>query len=598
MQKYAVNQYLLSNILSWVQSNEIAIPEIQRPFVWNSVKVRDLIDSLYRGYPIGYIIAWKNPNVRLRNGGVSEGKKILIDGQQRITALRAAVLGELVVDKEYKEKRIIIAFNPIEEKFETLTPAIEKDVHWIPDISEILKIEGGIFDAVRDYKNKNRDVPPDVIEKHIDKLLQIKNRQIGFIDLEPDLDIETVTDIFVRINSKGVVLGQADFVMSKIASYDTDDYFGENLRKVIDYFCHLAKEPQFYKHIHENDEKFRNTNYFEKISWLKNENDDLYDPDYSDVLRVSFTMEFERGKLSDLVALLSGRNFETKTYEKEIMDLSFQRLSNAIQDFINETNFKRFVMIVKSAGFISKGMISSKNVLNFAYVLYLKLRRLKISSSRIEKYVKRWLVMALLTNRYSGSSESIFDADIKGLTASGIEKYLKDIEDAQLSDTFWNVELIQKLNKSLISSSELQVFFASQIRGGVKGFLSRDITVSSLILHRGDVHHIFPKEYLKTKYPLRGDYNQIANFVYAQSEINIKIGKKAPKEYFKDVIKQTIGGKLKYGGIAERKELEKNLRDHCIPDEISKMDINDFENFLDLRKKLIAARIRRYYKTL
>ena len=93
MQKYSVNQFLISNILSWVQADEIAIPEIQRPFVWNPKKVWELMDSLYQGYPIGYIIAWKNPNVRLRNGSIAEGKKVIIDGQQRITALRAAILG-------------------------------------------------------------------------------------------------------------------------------------------------------------------------------------------------------------------------------------------------------------------------------------------------------------------------------------------------------------------------------------------------------------------------------------------------------------------------------------------------------------------------
>lgn len=110
MQKYSVNQYLVSNLLNWVQSKEIAIPEIQRPFVWNSTNVRDLMDSLYRGYPIGYIIAWKNPDVRLKDGSISNGKKILIDGQQRITALRAAILGESIINKDYKEEKYTYRF--------------------------------------------------------------------------------------------------------------------------------------------------------------------------------------------------------------------------------------------------------------------------------------------------------------------------------------------------------------------------------------------------------------------------------------------------------------------------------------------------------
>lgn len=101
MQKYTVNQYEIESLLAFVKSGEIAIPEIQRPFVWDSAKVRNLMDSLHQGYPIGYIIAWKNPNIQLKDGTLSEGKKILIDGQQRITALTAAILGQYVVNKEY-----------------------------------------------------------------------------------------------------------------------------------------------------------------------------------------------------------------------------------------------------------------------------------------------------------------------------------------------------------------------------------------------------------------------------------------------------------------------------------------------------------------
>ena len=123
-QKYSVNQHLIETLLVWVKSGEIAIPEIQRPFVWDGAKVRDLMDSLYQGYPVGYVITWRNPNVRLKDGSTAEGKKILIDGQQRITALTAAILGNYVVNKEYKRIRIKIAFNPILEKFEVQTPVI------------------------------------------------------------------------------------------------------------------------------------------------------------------------------------------------------------------------------------------------------------------------------------------------------------------------------------------------------------------------------------------------------------------------------------------------------------------------------------------
>ena len=237
-QKYAVNQHLIENVLGWVKSGEIAIPEIQRPFVWAGAKVRDLMDSLYQGYPIGYIIAWRNPNVRLKDGNVSQGKKILIDGQQRVTALRAAVLGEYVVDKNYKQIKINIAFHPIEEKFEVQNPAITKDKSWISSISEVFNSGINSFNLINEYMQKSQEADQAHVIEAIGNLYNLAKKQIGLIELSPDLDIETVTEIFIRINSQGVVLSQADFAMSKIAANEL--HGGQDLRKAIDYFCHLA----------------------------------------------------------------------------------------------------------------------------------------------------------------------------------------------------------------------------------------------------------------------------------------------------------------------------------------------------------------------
>src|SRR5947209_13210978 len=132
-QRYSVTPQAVETVLTWVKSGEIAIPEIQRPFVWDSTKVRNLLDSLYEGFPVGYLISWRNPNVRLKDGTTSAGKRILIDGQQRVTALMAALLGREVLTEDYETIRIRIAFNPIEQKFEVANPAIRKDSTWIDD---------------------------------------------------------------------------------------------------------------------------------------------------------------------------------------------------------------------------------------------------------------------------------------------------------------------------------------------------------------------------------------------------------------------------------------------------------------------------------
>jgi hypothetical protein len=594
MQKYAVNQQLIETLLAWVNSGEIAIPEIQRPFVWDSSKVRDLMDSLYQGYPIGYVIAWKNPNVRLKDGSLSDGKKILIDGQQRVTALTAAILGQYVVNKTYQRVKIKIAFHPIDERFEVQNPAILKDKTWLPDISQA--INGDLFEIADHYFELNPNVDKKQVRNAFSNLMNIPKKQIGIIELAAELDIETVTEIFIRINSKGVVLSQADFAMSKIAS--NTEYNGNELRKAIDYFCHLAIAPEFYKHIVENDKEFSNSEYFPKMQWLKTENEDLYDPDYNDLIRVAFTTQFNRGRLSDLVSLLSGRNFETRTYEDTIAEQSFATLKTGVNNFINETNFKRFLMIIKSAGFISPKLIRSQNAINFAYIVYLKLKELGVNSVSIESYVRRWLVYSILTGRYSGSPESAFDFDIKQISQKPFDEYLKEKEEGELSDAFWNASLPQSLDTSVASSPYFHVFLASQVKANDRGFLSKDVLVSDLISLRGDIHHLFPKDYLKKNGLDRREYNQIANYVYMQSEINIKVGNKPPKDYFELVKNQMLNGNQQVSGLSNEQQLLENLKMNCVPVEIQNMNIEDYNDFLNLRRKLMATKIKEYYHSL
>ena len=582
-----------------MEEKAIAIPEIQRPFVWNSTKVRDLMDSLYRGYPVGYLIAWKNPSVRLKDGSTSEGKKILIDGQQRVTALRAAILGKPVITKEYRKIRIQIAFHPIKQKFEVLNSAIAHDKEWIQDISPIITGKHGLIKVFRKYCEDNSD-NSDENKKHIEAALQnlqwIKVKPIGFIDLDSDLDIKTVTEIFVRINSKGAVLSQADFVMSKIAS--AERYDGQILRKCIDYFCHLAITPEFYPQLKDADEEFVKSKFFQKISWLKNEKEDLYDPKYRDLIRVAFTSEFNRGRLSDLVNLLSGRNFETRTFEDEIAEKSFAKFENGVLNFINETQFKRFIMIIRSAGFIATQQIRSQNVLNFAYILYLKLRQQEYNPPDIEKYVKKWFVLSILTGRYSGSPESQFDYDIKNISSKNFGDYLKITEEAELPDTYWTTTLMQRLDTSVSSSLYFNVFLAAQVKANDEGFLSKDIIVNNLISHGGHIHHIFPSDYLKKHGKTRGQYNQIANYVYMQSEINMQIGSKPPNVYFNELLKQCNGGIQKFGGIDSIELLKENLRKSCIPESIFDMNIEHYDDFLVERRNMIAQKIREYYYSL
>ena len=443
-QRYTVTPHPIETLLTWVKTGEIAIPEIQRPFVWDATKVRNLLDSLYCGYPVGYLIAWRNPTVKLKDGTSSAGKRVLIDGQQRVTALMAGLLGQQIMTKDYEQVRIRIAFNPMEERFEVSNAATTNNPIWISDVSEVFSPNASLFALVNAYCARNFGTQQDSVFKIIETLRKITNNLVGVIELDSDLDIETVTEIFIRVNSAGAELSQADFAMSKIASNET--YGGNTLRKAIDYFCHLSVAPHFYEKIKENDKDFAATEFFQKMSWLKNENDDIYDPSYTDMLRVAFTSEFKRGKLADLVALLSGRNFETKQFEDTIAEESFKRLKSGVVNFTNETNFKKFVMIIRSAGFIDSSLIGSQNALNFAYILYLTLRSHKMPLSDIEKAVRKWFVVSVLTGRYSGSPESSFDYDIRQIHEQGFDAYGSAVFAGEMSDAYWNSLLPQEIN--------------------------------------------------------------------------------------------------------------------------------------------------------
>ena len=596
MAKYIVTNYSVENIVSWIKSGEFAIPEMQRPFVWDSTKVRDLIDSLYKGYPVGYIIIRKNPDVKLKDGTFSSGRKIVIDGQQRITALTAAIAGYDVVDQKYKKVRIKISFNPIDESFEVYNPAIGKDIKMIDDIMNVFESGFDSFNFAIEY-SKTNNVDPSKISKAITKLQGIKANNIGVIELEHSLDIETVTEIFIRINSKGEILSQADFAMSKISS--NEEFGGDIIRKTIDYFCHLKHRPVDLETIKNNDREFCLLEEFDKLKWVANSLDDIYKPEYTDVLRVSFTSQFFRGKLADLVSKLSGRNFETREYEESIAEESYALLKKGVMKFISKTNFDRFVMIVKSAGIIDESLVRSKNALNFAYALFILLRDKEYNANYIETVVRKWLILSLLTGRYSGSPESMFDYDIKRFDSGDPMGYLHSVELGQLSDAYWDHILPTRLNTSVTSSPYFKLFLIAQIKEGDQGFLSKHITVQAMIENRGDIHHLFPKKYLQNNgFGGRGDYNQVANYAITQSEINIKIKDSAPCVYIGEVLKQIDNKKPTIGCITEMAELKENFRQNCIPEEFFNYSIENYEEFLEKRRILMANKIKNFYYDL
>ena len=295
-------------------------PEYQRNYIYaDGKKDVAVIESVLNQYPLGLIYFNKVDNNLLE----------VLDGQQRITAMMTAIAGKKVLDSDFEETQIKIAFNPFAaldyevnhneeaEIFAVCTPAHIKSKNWIPDISKMFEVTFD-FEFIQQYLENNPDMNSKDLQMVLNRLRGIESTQIGVIDLSEKLELDVVTDIFIRINSKGTALSQGDFVMSKMAA--DKDFNGQILRKLVDYFAHLAVKPYYYNHIANCDKEFASTDYLKQIAWLRDDNETVYDPGCDDVIRVAFMHIFKRARLAELVQLLSGRDFETREYKQEIID--------------------------------------------------------------------------------------------------------------------------------------------------------------------------------------------------------------------------------------------------------------------------------------
>ena len=429
------------------------------------------------------------------------------------------------------------------------------------------------------------------------KLKEIANRQVGVIELDHTLDIDEVTEIFIRINSKGTALSQSDFVMSKMAA-DTA-HGGNVMRKVVDYFCHLAVKPEFYPTV-AKDSEFAQTPYAAKIKWLANDYEDIYDPDYGDMLRVAFMYSFNRGRMTELVSLLSGRDFVTREFKEEIVEDSYKKLDEGLLTFINEYNFAQFVLAIKGAGFKSSKLLTSQMTLNFAYMLYLRLLKdQNIPNSQIKHYVQKWFVLTTLTGRYASSPETTMSRDIRLIEEKGFINFLEETERSVLADTFWEVTLPQNLETISVNSPAFNTFLAAQINLNKNSLFMHGTMISDLLNISGDVHHIFPKAYLKKNgITSKGRYNQVANYTYLDTQVNKAISDDAPIDYFARAVQQCSTKEPQIGNITDMETLKQNIAENALPEEIINMTVADYDEFLNKRRHMMSKLIETYYKQL
>ena len=574
--------YELSNLVADVDSGIIALPDLQRPYVWKDTQIRDLIDSLYKGLPTGLIILWKiGDNNENKPKAIGENKsttpnRLVIDGQQRLTSLFTVFTGQSVIDKNYKSRNPKIAFNPISEEIEVLNSSIEKDPEWINNITEIFT--SSLFSLVNDYCKSLQEKKPDLefdfeaVGKKLENMKNITHYPFSVLELSSDLDPEEVSEIFVRINSKGKVLNQSDFILTLMSVYWDEG------RTELEEFVKGCKIPS------ETDVSPYNT--------IKAQ------PELEHLLRPSVALSFLRGRLKYAYLILKGRNLENKTTTEDERDKNFEIFKKAQAITLNIRNWHDYVNIIESIGFINYNLlITSKFAFYACYGLYLiGKEKFNVPYNELNRIIQKWFIFSQLTQRYTSSPESIYEQDLSNFRDENADfvGVLTRIMNSELTEDYWNITLPERLISS-INNYAGKVYTVSKIYSGDNMLFSKAVLRDHLspltksTKKSVDIHHIFPKNYLiKNGIKDKRDYNQQANMIYIEYKDNIKISDKTPEEYWTLMVDSL--------GDADKDDLLNNYTEkYDLPHKFWNMD---YFEFLEARRKLMAKSIREYFEKI
>ncbi|HRG33551.1 MAG TPA: DUF262 domain-containing protein [Saprospiraceae bacterium] len=586
-QVFKTTDYTIGKLIEDIEIGDIALPDLQRPFVWskNISKVRDLFDSIYRGYPIGYLLFWENANrIDYKNIGFEEKKRkiprfLIIDGQQRLTALFAVMKNQEIMTVDYEHKKIKIAFRPFDSNFKVADAATDNDPEFISDLSSLWAGDGDfaiISNFIEKLKEKRELSKEDekIISANIQSLININKYPLTALEIAPNLEEEIVSDIFVRINSAGVSLTQADFILTLLSVY------WEEGRKDIEEFCRESRR------VPEKETRFSSFNY-------------LIKPDPDDMLRVLIGLTFHRAKMKDVYSIIRGRDMETGEYSEENRTLQFNKLKLNLPTILDNTNWQSFLKVLIGGGYKDEELISSKNAVLYSYILFLiGKQNFKTQNHELQRIIGRWFVMSSLTGRYSSSPETAFEKDLSKIKEFSIDAFttgLEKIISENLTSDFWDITLVSQMETSSARSPEANAFYASLCKLGSSVLFSRklvgDLYDPSLKIKkkRLERHHIFPRNYLISKYGFdrnkdKAKINQIANLTFLEFEDNIEISDEKPSDYFAMVQKRFTDN-----------ELSEMLKQHAIPENFYQLE---YDQFLHERRKLMSGIIKRAFNKI
>ena len=577
---YIQVNYTLGTLVQQIALGSIGLPDIQRPFVWPNVKIRDLFDSMYRGYPVGYLLFWENGQSSNPRGIGTNAKQVtpnlvIVDGQQRLTSLYAVFKGVPVVRSNFQPEHIRIGFNPLTGSFEVTSAAILRDKAFIPDISVLWSGDGDLFKIVNGYLGGLRSVrevtskEEHTIQNAVVRLQQLSNFPFTALQLHAGISEEAVAEVFVRINSQGKALNQADFILTLMS------VFWDEGRTELERFSRLSMAPSTtgptpYNH--------------------------FIQPSPDQLLRVSVGLGFKRGRLQHVYSILRGKDLESGEFSEARRVEQFERLKQSQAKVLGIQHWHDFMLCLHRAGYRSGRMVSSQSALLFTYIFYLIGRtELSMNERDLRPVIAQWFFMSALTGRYTNSPESALESDLAMLrdvkTGEEFLAKLRNTCAVALTNDFWEVTLPNDLATSAARSPSLFAYEASLILLGAQALFSH-FTVEqmldpALLAPRNALerHHLFPRGYLATLgISETRDTNQIANYAYVEWKDNASIADQAPVDYLEQ----------QQHGFAQP-ELAKMYRLHALPIGWEHMD---YQKFLTARRELMAQIIREGYEKL
>ena len=574
----------LDALMGGVANGDIGLPDVQRPFVWTPPKVRDLFDSMYRGYPVGYLLFWETNSVQQNNRviGVNDKafkspKRLIVDGQQRLTSLYAVMRGVPVLDAEYKPITIEIAFRPRDGRFEVADAAIRRDPEYISSISDFLSDQRGAYMLTNEFISRLEEKRPlenkdkTIIAQNINRLFQLKQFGFSVLEISADLDEEAVADIFVRINSQGVKLNQSDFILTLLS------VIWEEGRTQLETFSRQSQQPA-------------------SLSGKPTPFNHLIKPSPDQMLRVSVAAAFYRARLRSVYQLLRGKDPDTGTLVPQRRAEQLELLKDAQSRVLDLNNWHRFISCITGAGFRLSEQISSQNALLTGYALYLHgLAIPEITATRLDRLIGRYFWMAVLTSRFSSSPETAMEQDLGRISSvASADEFCQVLERtiaAELTNDFWTLTLPMDLETSSTRSPGWVAFVASQLRLDAPVLFS-DKKLWSILdpLTRGtrrsfEAHHLFPKAWLAgQEVSDRKEVNQVANLTFLEWPANMKAGARNPPVYVPELRAEF-----------DDADWERMCRLHALP---PSWETLAYPEFLEQRRELMAHLIRRGFDSL